>query len=245
MTINRLYLGPVEQVGDDEVAGICVSAGIKRDGCEWVPSGVDLTAFKRNPVILRDHDPSKVIGTATQIGLVPSGDAIAIRIQFPPIGISMDADVARGLAKSGALRALSAGIDPIDVEPIRGSGGGVRVLSAELLEVSLVAVPADADALVTARSYRAGPHMAAVLRALPRLSASAIRRALDQVAYAPESQTPVGLMTPYERTAHYREAQARRTLAVSAVGFARDVERRERSGYEARQEDLARLSTKH
>jgi HK97 family phage prohead protease len=245
MTINRVYLGPVEQVGEDEIAGICVSSGLKRDNAEWVPSGIDLTAFRQNPVILRDHDSSKVVGTATQIGLVPGGNAIAIRIQFAPLGISPDADVARGLAKSGALRALSAGIDPIDVEPIRGSGGGVRVLSAELLEVSLVAVPADADALVTARSYRAGPRMGAVLRALPRLSASAIRRALDQVRSSPETDRPVGLMSDFERAAFYREGHARRTLAVSAVRFARDVERRERSGYEARQEDLARLSTKH
>jgi HK97 family phage prohead protease len=241
MTINRLYLGPVKQVGEDEIAGICVSAGVKRDGCEWVPAGIDLTAFKRNPVILRDHDPARVIATATSIGLTPDGSAIAVKIQFPPLGISTDSDTARGLAKSGVLRALSAGIDALETEPIRGSGGGLRVLSAELLEISLVAVPADSDALITARSYRLGPNAAAMLRALPRLPPAAIRRALDQVGYSPDREVPVALMPDYARASHYREQHARRTLAVSAVRFAREVEQRERTSFDARQDDLERL----
>jgi HK97 family phage prohead protease len=218
MTV-RFYTGQLEQLSEDEVAGIAISAGKKRDGDAWEPAGVDLTAFKRNPVILRDHDPGRVIGTATAIGLTSDGSAIAIKIQFAPPGISAVADEARGLAKAGILRGISAGVDPIEVEPLRDGTRGVRVISSELLEVSLVAVPADADARITQRSFGSGPG-AAMLRALPAISQHAMQTALGQVRRQHEQPTPYHLLSPREKF----EFDRQRTMATWALGQARERE---------------------
>lgn len=236
MTIQRFYMGELEQLADDEVGGICISAGVKRDGCEWEPRGIDLTAFKRNPVVLRDHRPEWVIGAASAIGPVADWSAIAIRIKFAPPGVSAIADEARGLAKAGILRGISAGIDPRETEPIRGSYGGIRVLAAELLEVSLVSVPADADALVTARAFRSRPGAAAMLRALPAISTTAIEHVFASVGQVREQPRPIGLMSDVERTRLYAEEARQRTMACWAVGQANDAEAREQ-----RRQEIERL----
>jgi HK97 family phage prohead protease len=172
---QRLLMGTALPLNDDQIAIVAISAGVKRDGDEWIPGGVDLTNFNRNPVVLLQHDPNKPIGVAA---LALSGSQIEGIVQFAPAGISADADQARGLAKSGILSGISAGIDPLEVEPIdpRNSRGGMRVLRAELLEISLVTIPVDPDARVTARSYASRSSRAALLRRLPSIPVGAIDR---------------------------------------------------------------------
>ena len=53
--------------------------------------------------------------------------------------------------KSGVVGAVSVGFRPIASEPIRG--GGERFTAWEILELSCVSVPCDADALVIARAF--------------------------------------------------------------------------------------------
>jgi HK97 family phage prohead protease len=232
-------LGPIDQLADDEVAGIAISGGVKRDGDEWVPSGIDLTNYRANPIVLRNHDPDLVVGTAVAIGLVNANE-IGVRIKFAPPGVSDVADETRGLVKAGVLRGISAGINPIELEPLdpKQPYGAVRLVKAELLEVSFVPIPADSDARVTARSF------AASLRSLPAISGHAIERALAHVGRTRAPQRPIGLLSDYERTRIYAEAQRQRTMAVWALGQANQAEQRERDerySFAQRQADLAHL----
>jgi HK97 family phage prohead protease len=239
--LKRFYIGQVEQLSDDEVAGICISQGIKRDGDAWEPSGVDLTAYKQNPVILRDHDQSRVIGTAASIGLADGGKCIAIRIQFAPEGLSNAADEARGLAKAGMLKGISAGIDPIDTEPLRNGSRGMHVLTSELLEVSLVSVPADQDALITARSFSSRAGTLEMIAHLPRISQAAIDRVLSRAFAAGGERARIH---PYQTTESYRQQRAAHARAVYAIGAGRAAERAQRefdSSYEERQRQLREL----
>ncbi|MHB8816555.1 MAG: HK97 family phage prohead protease [Steroidobacteraceae bacterium] len=231
-TIQR-FVGQLEQLSDDEVAGIAISSGVKLDGDEWVPANVSLTTYERNPVALRDHDPSRVIGTASAIGLTPDKNAIAIRIRFAPLGISAVADEARGLAKAGILKGISAGINPLEWEPLGSGEWGRRITKSELLEVSLVAIPADSDALITARSFSARRSTLAILRSLPIVSEAAQEAVINRL-YAPPAR-PVGLMSAPERAAFYAEQQRLRTMTVWASGQASAAEQREslRQRYEA------------
>jgi phage head maturation protease len=232
MTIQRLYAGHLEQISEDEVAGVLISAGVKRDGAEWLPSGVALDEYRANPVVLRDHDPAKVIGCASAIGLV--NGAIAIKIQFSAPGISAVADEARGLAKAGFLRGLSAGIDPIDVEPIdpRYPREGIRVLTSTLLEASLVAVPADQDALITTRALSSRPDVAAMLRSLPAISATAMERVLGRIGH----ETRQGPPSAQEQWAE----DAARCIATYTLGLA--ARERDKADFAQRKADLRRLS---
>lgn len=185
--MRRFFLGSAEPLADDEVGIIAISAGVKRDGDEWVPSGVDLSNYNRNPVVCLNHDVDKIVGAAA---LALSGNQVAGRIKFAPPGISATADEARGLAKAGILTGVSAGINPLEAEPLdpRNPRGGVRILRCELLEVSLVAVQADPDARVVQRSFRDRPSHAALLRRLPSVSAAALDRVSAQLALGPEER---------------------------------------------------------
>jgi|GEM_PF-4858528 len=234
-------LGPIDQLGDDEIVGVCISGGIKRDGDEWVPSGIDLTNYKANPIVLRGHNPDYVVGSAVAVGLINANE-IGIRIKFAPPGVSDIADETRGLVKSGILRGISAGIDPTQIEPLdpKNPYGAMRIVRAELLEVSLVPIPADVDARVTARSLASRPGGAALLRSLPAISAAAVDRALLLVGRACTPQAPIMAQSVYERTRLYAQAHQQRSRTVWAIGRARAVEQ-EAYSYERRQQELAAL----
>jgi hypothetical protein len=90
-------LGPIEQLADDEVIGIAITGDVGRDGDIWEPRGIDLSEYKRNPIVLRQHDPDAIVGTAVAIGLVDS-NTIGVRIRFAPPGASAIADETRALA---------------------------------------------------------------------------------------------------------------------------------------------------
>ena len=109
-------------------------------------AGCKLDNYRRNPIVLADHDPSQPIGNfAPEIK-----DALEGIITFAPAGISAKADEYCGLYKSGVMNTVSVGFKPIEYED--NKAGGVDFLKWELLELSCVAVPCDPNAVVTARS---------------------------------------------------------------------------------------------
>jgi len=202
---ERFSFGAAELLGEDQIAGICCTSNLARDNDVWDMSGVDLTNYLRNPIVLKQHDPDQVIGCCTSIGLLPGGDAIGCVVTFAPIGASAAADECRQLAKSGILRAFSAGVSPQEWEPLNPGEpfGAMRLVACELLEISLVAIGADPDALVTQRGYRErGP---AAFQALPRVSESAIARALRFVSRPITPPPPPALRTPAQHFAAARQ----------------------------------------
>ena len=138
-------------LGDYEIEIIGSSGATDRDGESLDPKGADLKAFKKNPVILPQHDYRKpAIGKAKNIKVVDG--KIVFKIEFPEEGVNPEADVYRKLYKSGFMNASSVGFIPKewkdnDKEPYR------TYTKWGLLELSLVSVPANAEALVTQRSF--------------------------------------------------------------------------------------------
>ena len=117
-----------------------------------IPGGAwDLTAYRRNPIILLQHDPDRPIANAIDISV--RGDDLIAVVKFPPFGVSRTADEALGLIKAGVISAASTGFDPIKSELIdrNDPSKGTRIVRAELQEISFVSVPALPDALVTER----------------------------------------------------------------------------------------------
>lgn len=112
------------------------------------PRGALLENYKRNPVILRDHNPSLVVGSAE---IAVFDDRIEAIVTFSPEGISPEADKACAQAKAGDLRGASIGLDPIEAEPL--SGGGYHIIKWELLEISLVAIPCNQQTLVVEKAH--------------------------------------------------------------------------------------------
>ena len=238
MSMQRFILGGTEPLGDSEIGVVAASSDLARDGHVLVVQGLSLENYRKNPIVLWNHDQGEPIGACTAVGVV--GDELAARIELSDA--SPKAQEIRAFAKSGVVRGISIGFDVIDAEPLdpqRGSRGGLRITASELLEISLVSVPADTNAGIVARGYRERRGAVAVLRALPGLSIAAINRALGQIGAARPSDVPIGLMDPYSRAAAYREAQRSRTMA--AWGFAQGERERDHS-LEQRRADLVRLA---
>lgn len=106
--------------------------------------------YKVNNIVLSGHDPHKPIGNfEPEI----KGDAVVGVITFAPSGISPLADEMCGLYKSGVMKAVSVGFQPIESEP--NKDGGELFKQWELLELSCVSVPCDPGAIVTARALPA------------------------------------------------------------------------------------------
>src|SRR5947207_3414448 len=104
----------------------------------------ELAAFRANPMLLLQHDHAKPIGEVSQIGVDARG-ALVGRAVFAPEGVSEDADRACRLVKAGVLKTVSVGFRPLAYVP--NGEGGVDYTSVELLEVSIVSIPAHPGAV--------------------------------------------------------------------------------------------------
>jgi HK97 family phage prohead protease len=107
--------------------------------------GFDLANYKRNPVVLFAHDyRSLPVGKAVSISQV--GDSLISTVEFVPADISPVAEQCYQLAAQGFMRGASIGFKPIGA-PKSNELGGYDFPKVELLEWSLVPVPAHPDAL--------------------------------------------------------------------------------------------------
>jgi HK97 family phage prohead protease len=102
-------------------------------------------------VLLANHDPSKPIGRAR---LSESGIEVKAYITFAPEGTTPTADEYRKLCKAGVLTDLSIGFNPIERQMI--DGGGWRYTKWQCLEVSLVAIGCNPEAIIVQRSQKSG-----------------------------------------------------------------------------------------
>jgi HK97 family phage prohead protease len=151
--LRRAVTGRVTQkflstVGDRQFRVVASDGVEDRVGDVLDPYGCQLREFKRNPIMLAQHASDQPIGTWPSIE-VRDGRLEALG-EFAPEGVSELADEYCRLVKSGVLKAVSVGFLPIEYEPRRG--GGYLFKKWDLLELSVVSVGANQNALVIARS---------------------------------------------------------------------------------------------
>jgi HK97 family phage prohead protease len=116
---------------------------------------VSLKNFLLNNVALFNHDSNSPIGKWLNVRLVDN--QLLADLEFLPQGLSPRVDEIRAMAEHDILKAVSIGFMPLKTEPILNASGrqtGVRFLESELCEISLVAVPALAEALAVARNLK-------------------------------------------------------------------------------------------
>jgi uncharacterized protein len=176
--MQRLY-GDTVSLSDREVMVVAGTSNLASDGHIIEMSGMDLSVYRRNPIVLWQHDAHTPIGVTTAIG-VENGQLIG-RVEFAPQGASEAADTACNLVKAGVVRALSIGWDTLESRPLDPTRpyGGQRITASQLLEISFVSVPADSGALVTSRN-RSGVGRINLRAAVP-VPMAAIERASMQV----------------------------------------------------------------
>lgn len=153
-----------ERAGDGEV--IRKTHASKTNGMEFVLSdetpdrmddvimsdGWQLDNFRKNPIALFGHRSDFPIGTWKDLRVEKK--QLIGRLDIAPEGTSERIDEIRRLIDAGILRAVSVGFKPIETKPRKETGWGVFYTKAELVETSVVSVPANPNALAIAKSMK-------------------------------------------------------------------------------------------
>jgi len=146
----------VSPLGDRKMAFTISTAAVDREGDRIDPNGWDLSNFQRSPVVLWAHDHTQPpIGKASNLWTDAKG--LHATVEFPPRGLYAFADMIHDMVKSGFINATSVGFVPRESQ--RNHTGGQDITRAELLEFSLVSVPANPHALVLQRSVNTSAMM--------------------------------------------------------------------------------------
>lgn len=157
--LRKQMLAPVEPVSEESrsLRFTISTACVDREQDIISVGGWDLANYQRNPVVLWGHDATRLpIGRASSIGI--EGDALKATVDFIPPDIpegGQFADAVYRLALAGYINATSVGFRPIKWaftdDPARGAEDwfpGIDFESQELVEFSLVTVPANPEALI-------------------------------------------------------------------------------------------------
>ena len=162
--------------------------------------GWQLANYKKNPIFLWGHDYAAPIGRVTKIGV--EDNKLMATAKFAAEGASEFIDSLWKLVRENILRSVSVGFtveSGDDYEAIRDADNrvtGTHFLRQELLEISLVSVPANPSALLVARGLGLSPEfMKRTLHAdaLVQEEHRSFRRRLDALrlaglnAHAPRS----------------------------------------------------------
>ena len=141
-------IGDSRAVGEDVYSVTIFANELSRDGMSVDLDGMDFSNYEKNPVVLYAHDHMG----RTDSGGLPIGRTVRlartsdghIRADFEFLAGDAFAERVRNAWEQGFLRGASIGWRPVETRP---SGRRVRAVRSELLEWSIVAVPADPDAL--------------------------------------------------------------------------------------------------
>jgi HK97 family phage prohead protease len=157
-----------------------------RMGDVIVSDGWDLTNFKKNPVALFNHNSNFPIGKWKNLRV--HNGSLRGHLDLAKKGTSQRIDEIISLVEQGILRAVSVGFLTTKSEPLKKSGGsvsigtpgGLRYLGQELVETSLVAIPANPNSLAVAKSLKiSAPTVAMVFAGKGNRDQSVVRRSVN------------------------------------------------------------------
>jgi HK97 family phage prohead protease len=179
------------------------------------PYGVKLDAFRKNPVILAQHDSTAPIARCARIGI--EGNQVVALVEFPPEGVSDKADEYCRLIKAGVISAVSVGFIPLRWEPIKGSG--LKFLEWEMIELSVVSVPCNPSALITERSFStvADDGQSAARLAKARTLQRRLSGTVKPAAYNPDDGTPKTVEAAREVAKRLRERNGLKRLDPALI----------------------------
>ena len=149
--VRSMYMDIVEHRAlDGDLYRVTIAANEKvRQPPELEFGGLSTENYSRNPVVMWAHDavgrsPSGglPIGRTLNLVKVPGGRIVA---DFEFLGDDPFAQRVKNAWDKGFLRAASISWIPVDSTPV--DGGGWRDTRSDLLEWSIVSVPADPEAL--------------------------------------------------------------------------------------------------
>ncbi len=178
--LDRAYgLAEVKAIDGEQrlIRGTATTPRPDRVGDVIEPLGVSFA----NPVpLLHQHDAHRPVGRATLHAPTVSG--ITFEASLPEVreaGALRDrVETAWSEVKAGLVRAVSIGFRVVGDGYEHMKGGGVRYLNTEILELSLVTVPANSDCTISTIKSLTEPSI------VPAIPAPAKRSGFDGHAFA-------------------------------------------------------------
>jgi HK97 family phage prohead protease len=179
--VCRKSFVPYEVKTDDEKRSVTftiTTGAVDRDNDTINVDGWDLKSYLKNPVVLFAHR-SDLPPVAKATSVVKTAGALRATTEFLPAGIYPLADQVYEMVKRGFLRATSVGFRPKrDKYSWNEERGGIDFEEQELLEFSVVPVPSNPEALLSASKdfAAAGPESLAAFRKAFDLAEQALRK---------------------------------------------------------------------
>jgi HK97 family phage prohead protease len=145
----------LKAVADGQYEFVASDESIDRMGDVIRINGWELANYKRNPIVLFQHQSSNPVGISTKVWV--EGKALMSRIKLAAEGTSPFIDTLRKLMAQGIVKAVSVGFvptkEPSYIRDVKNDQiTGLEYIGQELLEISLVSVPANPQALSLAKS---------------------------------------------------------------------------------------------
>ena len=130
----------------------------------------DLENYKKNPVLLYAHDYAQLpIGRTNPY---MDGGKLKFDVEFVPKEIYPFAGTVEAMVELGFLNAVSVGFKPLDMD-------GTRIKRSELLELSIVPIPANAEALIERKGIGMRPIYRTDLDYAAKMTAARIDEAVN------------------------------------------------------------------
>ncbi|HUO53330.1 MAG TPA: HK97 family phage prohead protease [Rhodoblastus sp.] len=146
---------PVASAEERTITFVFSDESVDRYGDVIFAKGWDLTNFSANPVALFGHDAGtveNVIGRAKNVRV--EGARLVGDIEFMGAEVNPNAEAVYQMVKGGYLKTVSVGFQPTEWEFTKDKSrpGGVDFKKQELLEISIVPIPANPKALIQAKA---------------------------------------------------------------------------------------------
>jgi HK97 family phage prohead protease len=161
---TRKVPGPAS---DRVITFLASTDGLDRHGTKVMPQGINIERYMSNPIVLFGHDgyggwfstpdPENIIGRS--IAVRKTDSRLEADIEFLSGEINPNAEMIFQMVKAGALNAVSIGFIPREVktelDPANANNEVPIITKSELLEISVVPIPSNPEALAVARSFAA------------------------------------------------------------------------------------------
>lgn len=141
--MDVMHKASARAAGANPLTFVMSDATVDRYGDIVDPKGWVLEAFRQNPKALFNHNSDMPIGEWENVRV--EAGALVGDLKFGPVGACPTTDKMRAFVEAGMMRAVSVGFRGLKADPI--PGGGIRYTKSELVECSLVSIPANPNAL--------------------------------------------------------------------------------------------------
>lgn len=153
--IRKGFITEVKDTGEDNrtLDFVISTDAVDRCGDTIAVDGWQLANFRKNPVVLWAHDAT-IMPVAKASNIRVEDGKLKARAEFMSRDISGFADAVYRALQGGFLSATSVGFAPLKYSFSEEDGRtfGIDFLQQELLEFSIVPVPANQEALIESRS---------------------------------------------------------------------------------------------